>query len=194
MSTVSAWGELQRVLTAFRKLGIPYALGGSLASSLWGVPRGTNDADVMVLPFPGREEELAKCFPAEFYLSVPAVKEAIQKRRSFNIINTATGFKTDIFVSSERDFDKSAFRRRVNRDVPAAGHGTVDVLSAEDVVLLKLEWYRAGGETSERQWGDVGGVLKSNGSTLDRSYLIHWAKELGVADLLATALDDADES
>jgi len=146
----------------------------------------------MVLPFPGREEKLAACFPAEFYLSVQAVKDAVQKRRSFNIINTSTGFKTDVFVSSGRPFDKSAFARKAARDVSAAGTESVDVFSAEDVVLLKLEWFRAGGEASERQWLDVLGVLRSNWPALDRGYLSLWAKELGVPDLLAKALEEAE--
>ncbi|MCS6774490.1 MAG: hypothetical protein NZ693_10330 [Thermoflexales bacterium] len=65
------------------------------------------------------------------------------------------------------------------------------VASAEDIVLSKLEWYRVGGETSERQWRDVVGVLKVCANILDSDYLHRWATELKVGDLLSRALREA---
>jgi hypothetical protein len=192
MDSVSVWRELQLVLTVLDKLGISYVLGGSLASSLWGVPRSTNDADVMVLPVPGREEQLVASFPPDFYLSLSAMREANLKSRSFNIINTSTGFKTDVFVASGRKLDESAFRRKVTRKVPALGEATVNVLSAEDVVIYKLDWYRQGGETSERQWLDVAGVLQANLSDMDRNYLREGSKHLGIVDLLNRAIAEVE--
>ncbi len=63
--------------------------------------------------------------------------------------------------------------------------------SAEDTILAKLEWFRAGGEVSERQWSDVVGVLRTVGPGLDQPYLLQWAGTLGVADLLERALGEA---
>ena len=60
--------------------------------------------------------------------------------------------------------------------------------SPEDTILSKLEWYRLGGEVSERQWRDVLGVLKTCAGELDLDYLHKWAKEIGVTDLLERAL------
>ena len=192
MDSVSVWKELQLVLTVLDRLRISYVLGGSLASSIWGVPRSTNDADVMVLPFPGREEQFAASFPPDFYLSLAGMRDANLKRRSFNIINTSTGFKTDIFVASAKKLDDLAFRRRVTRKVPALGEAMVNVLSAEDVVIRKLDWYRQGGETSERQWLDVAGVLQANLPDMDRDYLRKESCDLGIADLLQRAIDEAE--
>ena len=56
--------------------------------------------------------------------------------------------------------------------------------SPEDIILNKLEWYKAGNQVSERQWLDVLGVIKVQGDSLDLDYLKHWAKELDVLDLL----------
>jgi len=67
------------------------------------------------------------------------------------------------------------------------------VASPEDTVLAKLEWFRAGGETSERQWADVVGVLKTLAGRLDEAYLKRWAAALGVEDLLERALAESRE-
>ena len=50
--------------------------------------------------------------------------------------------------------------------------------------------FRLGGETSERQWWDVVGILRVS-EDADRAYLRHWAAALSVADLLERALADA---
>jgi hypothetical protein len=63
--------------------------------------------------------------------------------------------------------------------------------SPEDTVLAKLEWYRLGGEVSERQWRDVLGVLRARGSQLDLEYMRKWAGELHVGDLLERGLQEA---
>ena len=62
--------------------------------------------------------------------------------------------------------------------------------SPEDTVLAKLEWFRLGGETSERQWWDVVGILRVTEGA-DHAYLRRWAAALSVADLLERALADA---
>jgi hypothetical protein len=62
------------------------------------------------------------------------------------------------------------------------------VASPEDMVLQKLMWYRDGGGVSDRQWGDVRGVIKTQGSRLDLAYLHLWAGRKGIAELLERAL------
>jgi hypothetical protein len=183
--------DLREVLAVFTRLDIPYALGGSMASSVYGVSRHTLDADVSVEPFPGKERQFAESFEPDYYLSLSAVEEANSNRSSFNVINTATGFKVDVFVRTESAFEQSAMGRRIAMDFPDAPGQPVVLHSPEDVLLFKLRWYRLGNETSDQQWGDVLGVLKVQAGRLDDAYLDHWAAELGVVDLLQRARQES---
>jgi hypothetical protein len=65
----------------------------------------------------------------------------------------------------------------------------MQVISAEDIILSKLQWYAAGGEVSEKQWQDIGGVIGIQ-RNLDMKYLETWASRLGISRLLARALDE----
>jgi hypothetical protein len=104
------------------------------------------------------------------------------------VIHLATMFKVDVFVSKGRPFDIEASGRAClealgeSPDAPKAR-----VASPEDTLLAKLEWYRRGGESSERQWSDVLGLLRVRTGRLDFAYLADWARALGVADLLERA-------
>ncbi len=182
---------IREVVSAFERLGVPYAMGGSITSSLWGKPRFTADADVMVEPLPGKEAALCAGFGANYYISLSAVQEAVRNRSSFNIIHSPSGYKVDVFVRKDRPFEQSAFRRTTTQQLPDFPNQVLNVVSAEDIILFKLEWYRLGGETSERQWSDILGVMQVRADQLDYAYLEHWARELGVADLLARAQADA---
>jgi hypothetical protein len=180
--------EVAHVGSILDQLGIRYALGGSMASSLLSTPRFTQDADLMVEPFAGREPEFERALGADYYVSISAMTEANRSRRSFNIINTKTGFKLDLFVRKERPFDRAALGRSERMGLPADPAKQLNVLTAEDVLVLKLEWYRLGDEVSEQQWRDIIGLLKVRAIALDIEYTRRSATELGVADLLDRAL------
>lgn len=185
-------GVLREVVAILNSLDIAYALGGSMASSVFGVDRYTRDADVTVEPFPGKEPQLTASFGPDYYLSLSAVQEAVRHRSTFNIINTSTGFKVDIFVHKNQAFEESAMARRVSLELPDSPGQPLFFHSPEDVILFKLNWYRMGNHTSEQQWSDVLGVVKVQGKQLDFDYLERWAKELSVTDLLARARQEAN--
>jgi hypothetical protein len=100
-------------------------------------------------------------------------------------------FKIDVFILKDRAFDRLQMKRRVRKPLYRDQEHMIDIASAEDVILAKLEWYRLGNEVSDRQWQDILGVLKAQSGSLDLAYLRRWAAELGVADLLERALDVA---
>jgi len=176
------------VLEALRRLGVRHYVGGSIASSSYGVPRASIDADVVAELGPAHAPRFVAALRGSYYVSEERVRDAIARRASFNVIHFETMVKVDVFVSKDRPFDRRAFERA--RPATAEEGITLPVSSAEDTVLAKLEWYRRGGEASERQWTDVTGVLRAVGA-LDDAYLRQGAAELGVADLLERARADA---
>jgi hypothetical protein len=182
---------VREVIAVLDRLEIPYALGGSMASSVLGIPRFTQDADITVEPFPGKELALAASLGSEYYLSVEAARQANRHRTSFNILNTAVGFKVDIFVRKDRAFEKGLMSRRLRLSLPESPDQPLMVVSPEDILLLKLEWYKLGDEVSDRQWSDILGVLTVQHDNLNSAYLETWAANLGVANLLHRALSEA---
>ena len=185
---VSALRPLASVLDS---LGVRYYLGGSVASSAHGIARASLDADVVVALEPAQVDTLIAELQDDYYIPVDRLRSAVVRRSSCNLIHLATMFKIDLFVSKGRPYDReAAVRARSQALAEAPDASRFPVASAEDVVLAKLEWFRLGGETSERQWWDVLGVLRVT-PTLDRPYLERWADALGVASLLERALSDA---
>ena len=173
------------------ELGIEYAVGGSMASSLYGKARFTQDADIAVEPFESKAEEFFNAVRALFYISREAMREALRQRGSFNLIHLERALKIDIFVRKDTDFEKQLLLRRRFFELAEGMKKKLAVVSAEDIVLLKLQWYRQGGCVSESQWKDVFGVVRVQGRKLDIPYISGWAKILEVDDLLQNALKEA---
>ena len=175
----------------FDRLGIPYLVGGSLASSLHGIPRATQDADLVIDLRRHRVEALVAALEKDFYVDLERARAAAARRASFNVIHLGTMLKVDLFVLRDEEFHRGQMARRARMRLGETSESTVEVASAEDTVIEKLRWYRLGGETSERQWLDVLGVLKVQGGSLDRDYLRRWADDQGVRDLLDRAFLEA---
>ena len=190
-----ALAALAPVVDVLERLGVRYHIGGSLASSTHGLPRSSADVDVIAELRPEHVDDLVAALDADYYVDGTHARDAIRSTTSFNLIHLDTMMKVDIFVSEAGEFPRQE-QARARPESFGQGESTriFMVKSPEDLVLRKLLWYRAGGETSERQWSDVVGVLKIRGAQLDGSYLDQWATELQVADLLERARRDAAEA
>jgi hypothetical protein len=179
-----------QVVEVLEALGVPYLIGGSFASSVYGAYRATADVDLVAdLKFE-HVEPLVKALREPFYIDDEMVRDAIRHRRSFSAIHLTTMFKVDVFIPQRRPYSQAQLERRVKRIIWPEPECTAYLASAEDNILAKLEWYRMGGEVSERQWRDISGILKAQGDRLDTAYLRQWAAALQVADLLEKALSD----
>ena len=176
------------IVEALDKIGVRYLVGGSLASSMHGIPRSTQDVDIVADLKLGHAVRLARELADTFYVDADMIREAVVNQSSFNVIHLETMFKADIFVLRSDDFALEEMNRA---DLEQLGERQVVVASAEDIVLEKLRWYRMGDAASDRQLRDVLGVLTVQAKSLDFSYLRTWAAKLGLGDLLKQALDDA---
>jgi hypothetical protein len=183
---------LQPFVEALEKLGVDYYVGGSLASMAWGEPRTTLDADLVAYLRRAHVKPLVKLISHEYYAVEEMIQDAIQRHSSFNVISYKTSLKVDVFIPKQDAFDAAELARVKQRSLDSApGARLYNVSSPEDIILRKISWYRAGGEVSDRQWGDIISVLKNRGNLLDKSYIRRWAARLGISDLLGRAIEDA---
>jgi len=153
--------------------------------------RFTQDADIAVKPFLPVADEFFNAVKDEFYVSKEAMGEALRSHGSFNLIHFETSFKIDLFVQGPSEFEQQLLIRSRRVKLSTPGSREVCVVSPEDIVLLKLRWFRDTGGTSERQWADVMGVLSVQASALDYQYLTGWARKLGLNELLERAIAQA---
>ena len=108
------------IVDAFNTIGIPYYIGGSVASSVFGIARSTLDVDLVAEIRPEQVAELLGQLQAAYYLSEDAIREAILYESSFNLIHLATMLKVDVFIRKARAFDQEA-ASRVRRALDDAG-------------------------------------------------------------------------
>jgi hypothetical protein len=183
----------RKVVNVLDALGIPYLVGGSVASSIHGIPRLTRDVDLVAEIREEHAPALVAAWQDEFYVDEDLIREAVREEGSFNIIYLASMYKADVFVAKQDEWSRQVMARRrleplsANEQTPH-----VYVASPEDMILQKLLWYRMGGGVSDSQWNDIQNVLKVQAGALDYRYLRRWAGELGITDLLDEAFADAE--
>jgi hypothetical protein len=177
--------KLARVLDA---LQIPYLVGGSLASSVYGIPRATQDADLVADIRLSHVDAMTTALAGEFYVDADMIRDAIKRRASFNVVHLVTMFKADIFISQGDSWSREEMGRARTENLDVSdGKVAVRFASPEDTLLHKMIWYKLGNQVSDRQWSDILGVLKVQGEALDSEYLDRWAPLLDVLDLLQRA-------
>jgi predicted ribonuclease toxin of YeeF-YezG toxin-antitoxin module len=178
----------------FDALGISYLVGGSVASSIYGIPRATQDVDLVADVRLSHVDAIMSALASEFYIDADMVQDAVKRRTSFNVIHLATMFKADVFILKRDEWSREEMARaRAEQLEVLDGKVTVRFASPEDTLLHKLVWYKLGNQISDRQWGDILGVLKIQGEALDQEYLDRWALQLDVLDLLLRARKEQQE-
>jgi hypothetical protein len=179
----------RRIVDILNSLDVRFFVAGSLASSIHGVYRATADIDLVVEFGPHLIERFVTELGPDFYADAEMIESSLAHERSFNVIHIRSGYKFDFFPRLEDRFHWNQFERRTSENAGTASEPLlIPIATAEDTILSKLAWYRAGGEVSDRQWNDVRGIIAVQGDRLDREYLHRWASHLKVDDLLERVL------
>jgi hypothetical protein len=171
---VSIQDLLQRLTALLNTTDIPYMITGSYASSIHSIPRATRDLDIII--FPDREQLtrfIRALPPEEYHADLDDAIDSLRRRSQFNVIDYATGWKVDFIIPSFSDFNVEEFARR--RTIDFAGMQLV-VASAEDIVVAKLLWAKAG--ESLLQVTDAANVVRLQGENLDLPYVEKWVRRL----------------
>ncbi len=169
--------ELLRFLvTRLEDARIPYALGGSVASMVYGEPRATLDIDVVVTLDRSASERLLEAFPApDFYLSPERVTAVAAEGGTFNAIHPESGLKIDFFVVSDR-VEQSQLARRVRRSVLPGLSGWFS--PPEELIVKKLQYFRMG--ESPKHLRDIRSMLRISPEAIDLERVEKLVRECGL--------------
>jgi len=157
---------------------------GSMASNAWGIPRTTHDLDFVIQLPPSQTPRFVAAFEKPDYsVDELSIRNAYKPPHQFNVIHIPSALKADFWQLTPNPFEQEMFSRRI-KDIWF--HEVIWLATAEDVILHKLFWNKI--TPSDRQLGDVAGVIQVQKEKLDRDYMRPWAKELGVSAELEKAL------
>jgi hypothetical protein len=167
------------VIDALESAGVAYMVVGALSSNFYGIPRATEDADlVLELGDVPLTEILGRLGP-EFRLDRQGSFETITMTSRHVVKMPSSDFTIELFRLGQDEHDQERFRRR--RRVSLLGR-TVFLPTAEDVIVTKLVW--ASGRQGAKDRDDVRDVIAVQGDQLDWNYIYSWADRHGTRDLL----------
>jgi len=140
--------------------------------------------DMVVDLRPEQLQAFGESLRPRYYLDPEAASDAVGSGGSFNAVHMGSAVKVDFFVAGADPFERERLRHRLSVRVGDAPDEVLFIDTPEHSLLRKLEWFRRGGELSDRQWRDVTAIVAVQGDRLDGVRLARWASVLGVADLL----------
>lgn len=165
------------VIDILEAMGIDYVIWGGVAAALYGEPRFTQDMDLVVRLAYSRVDRLARVLEEDgYYVSVEAIREALDRDPYFNVIHLETGIKIDFHVAQRDPILAWAFEHRQVELFDEFRRAAY--MPPESVILTKLRAYKESG--SERHWRDIEGILRVSGAELDVAYIDREAARIGV--------------
>ena len=186
---------MEPVVKALDESSIGYFIGGSIASSAYGIARATMDVDMILNIAPFQVKSFVDKLKGEYYIDIEMINDALINKSSFNILHLDSMLKIDFFILKDQTYPLNAFKRRVQSSLDDSDDSIkVFLCSPEDIIIFKLEWFKLSDESSERQWSDIIGVIKVQKNNLDKEYLKHWAIQLDLFNLLQKAFEQSEES
>jgi hypothetical protein len=146
-------------------------LSGSIAMSLYIIPRATRDFDFIVNLQLKDVDLFAENFDGDFYCDKQSIRDAITHHSMFNIIDHASGFKADFIILKNQPFKQHEFNRRIQMDYFGK---VIYVVTPEDLLIAKLIWIQD--LQSAIQMEDISNLFAIE--TMDRAYVHDWISRL----------------
>jgi hypothetical protein len=182
---------LEPIIKIFDEFKILYYIGGSIASSAYGAARSTLDVDVITNLLPEHIHILKEKLKNEYYIDEKMIANPIRTKSSFNLVHLESMLKIDFFILKNNPYSFKELERRVKDKIEDETNSiNIYLCSPEDIILNKLEWYKLGGEISDRQWTDIIAVIKVQSENLDKDYLIYWSRQLEINNLLVKCFSE----
>ena len=164
---------LEEVCVALNKANIPYMVSGSMAMTLYTIPRMTRDIDIIIELHKEDVDKFYDIFSDHAYIDKLTVEEEVQRRGMFNVIDHRTGYKIDFILKKFSDYRVVEFERR---QLTTSFGFPMWVVSLEDLILSKIIWIQE--YQSERQMEDIKNLLRND--TADMAYIRDWCQSLGL--------------
>jgi hypothetical protein len=184
---VSVREVLENLRDALEDADVAYMVTGSFVSSVHGVPRATQDIDVIIEPTREQLIALMERFGEPAYdANEEDALDAFRRRSMFSVIDRRGIWKIDFIVRKDRPFSRREFGRRMKVAILGVA---LYAATPEDILLAKLEWAKLG--ESERQIRDAAGIIRIQGAKLDVDYVDRWAAALDIEDQLRSAREQA---
>jgi hypothetical protein len=180
---------LKKVLQILDSIQVNFMITGSIASSLQGEPRSTNDMDIVIDLPQNKVSGFLAAFPLPDYcLDKESICRALKEQGAFNLIESKHGDKIDFWILTDDLFDRSRFARRVNEEFMGV---RFEVSSPEDTILMKLKWAKLSGG-SEKQFVDALRVYEVQYGKLDIDYIEKWVRTLAIEELWKSLTQEAE--
>ncbi len=152
---------------------IEYMLSGSVAMSVYTLPRSTRDFDFVVKIKSQDVVHFTQFFQEGYYCEPESIIDAIHQKSLFNIIDFKSGFKADFIVLKDNQYRQTEFDRKVKTTFL---NTSVWIVTKEDLILSKLLWIQD--YQSPIQTQDI--KFLTENVDYDKSYVNYWIKQLSI--------------
>jgi hypothetical protein len=170
---------LRYLIDAFERIGVRYAIAGSVGAMAYGEPRSTRDIDLVVDLRPRDVPRLQQEFPAPaFYLDAALARSVAREGGMFNIIHPESGFKLDIYVPTDEIEERQVENAQL---LPALPDRSAPFSPPEELILKKLQYCSQGG--SDKHLRDIAAMLQISPEAIDQGYVAREADRHGLREL-----------
>lgn len=167
-----------KVVEILNQMDIPYFFTGALAVVYYGEPRTTHDIDLVIAMKVNDVNAMIVNFEKDFFIDEVSIETAIKEKSMFNAMHKETGFKVDLWILGNDDFNKMRFSRRVKVEIL----GTAMYLpTAEDAIISKLEWYKI--SDIDKHYFDALGIYRVQKGDLNIEYINKWCERKSIREL-----------